>query len=78
MQKNEKKLETLIQTIRVYSQDIGMELDIEKYPMLIMKSGKRETKERIELPNKESIRTLREKENYKFFEILKVDTIKQV
>ena len=28
--KNEKELETLVQTIRIYSQDIGMEFGIEK------------------------------------------------
>ena len=37
-----KKLETLIQTIRIYSQDIGMKFDIEKCAMLIMRSGKRQ------------------------------------
>ena len=30
LQKNEKELETLIHTIRTYSQDIGMEFGIEK------------------------------------------------
>ena len=38
--KNEKELETLIQVVRIYSQDIGMEFGIEKCAMLIMKSGK--------------------------------------
>ena len=38
--KNEKELETLIHTIRIYSQDIGMEFSIEKCAMLVMKSGK--------------------------------------
>ena len=38
--KNEKELETLIQAVRIYSQDIGMELGIEKCAMLEMKSGK--------------------------------------
>ena len=32
---------------------------------------------RIELPNQEKIRTLREKETYKYLEILEADTIKQ-
>ena len=41
--KNEKELETLIRTIRIYSQDMGIEFDIEKRAMLITKSGKRET-----------------------------------
>ena len=42
-----------------------------------MKSGKRETTEGIELPYQERISTLKEKENYKYLEILKADTIKQ-
>ena len=43
--KTGKELETLIQTIRIYNQDIGMVFDIEKYAMLIMKRKKRETTE---------------------------------
>ena len=38
--KKEKELEILIQTVRIYSQDIGMEFVIEKCSMLVMKSGK--------------------------------------
>ena len=41
--KNGKELENLIQTIRIYSQDIGTEFGIEKCAMLIIKRGKRET-----------------------------------
>ena len=40
-----KELETLIQAVRIYSQDIGMEFSIEKCAMLIMKSGKRQMAE---------------------------------
>ena len=39
--KNENKMETLIQMIRIYSQDIRMELGIEKCAILIMKYGKK-------------------------------------
>ena len=39
--KNERELEILIETMRIYSQDIEMEFDIEKCAMLIMKIGKR-------------------------------------
>ena len=38
--KNEKDLETLIQTVRIYSQDIGMEFGTEKCAILVMKSSK--------------------------------------
>ena len=74
--KNEK-LETLIQTIRIYSQDIGMEFGMKNYAMLIMKKEKRKTIEGIELSNQESIRILGEKENYKYQRILEADGIKQ-
>ena len=35
--KNEKELDTLIETIRIYSQDIGMKFGTENRTMLIMK-----------------------------------------
>ena len=49
--KNEKELETLIQIIRIYNQEIGMEFGQEKWVMFIMKSGKRQIIERIEQLN---------------------------
>ena len=67
--KNEKDLETLIQTVRIYRQDIGMEFGIKKCAMLIMRCGKRQTKE-----IQERIRMVGEKENYKYFGILEVES----
>ena len=43
-----------------------------------MNCGRRETVEETELPNEESMKMLREKENYKCLEILKVDNIKLI
>ena len=76
--KNEKELETLIHAVRIYSQDIGMESGIEKYAMLVMKSGKRHLTDGMKLPNQDKIRTLGENETYKNLGILEADTIKQV
>ena len=45
--------------------------------MLIMKSGKQQMTEGIELSNKEKIGTLGEKKTYKYLVILETDTIKQ-
>ena len=45
--------------------------------MLIMRGGKRQIREEIELSNQEKIRTLREKETYKYLGILEVDSIKK-
>ena len=55
--KNEKELETLILSMRIYSQDIVMQFGREKCAMLVMGSGKWHTwwKE------SRKIRTLREK-----------------
>ena len=51
--KNERQLETLIRTVRIYSRDIGMEVGVEKCAMLVMKSGKQELTDRMELPNQD-------------------------
>ena len=58
--KNEKELEILIQAVRKYNDDIGMELGSEKYAMLIMKRGKRQITE----PNQEKKLECLEKRKY--------------
>ena len=78
MQKNKKELETLLHAVRIYSQDIGMEFGIEKYAMLVMKSGKRHMTDGMELQNHDRIRTLEENETYKYLGNLEADTLKQV
>ena len=40
--RNEKEMETLIYTVRIYSQDIRMESGIEKCAMLVMKTTRYE------------------------------------
>ena len=74
--KNEKELETQKHTVRIYSQEIGMEFGIEMCAILVMKSGKRHRADGIELPNQDKIRTLGENETY--LGILEADIIKQV
>ena len=71
--KNDKDLETLIQLIRIYSQDIGMEFGIEK---CARKIGKRQKTE--EIKDQEIIQTLGKKETYKYLRVLEADTIKKL
>ena len=71
-----KKNWKLIHAVRICSQDIGMEFGIEKCAILVMKSGKRHLTDGMELPNQDKIRTLGEKETYKYLGIFEVDTIK--
>ena len=55
-----------------------MEFGREKCAMLVMKSGERHMRGGMELPNQDKIRTLGEKETYKYLGILEANTIKQV
>ena len=57
--KNEKELDSLVQTVRVFSNDIGMQFGLDKCAVLIKKRGKIVKSDGIELPNHEKIRSLR-------------------
>ena len=73
-----KELEILIHAVKIYSQDIEMEFGFEKCAMLVMKSGKQHLTDIVKQPNQDKIRTLEEKENYKYLGILEAYTIKPV
>ena len=44
-------MDSLVQTVRVFSEDIGTQFGIEKCPMLVMKKGKIVKSVGIELPH---------------------------
>ena len=58
--RSEKGLDSLVQTVRVFSEDIGMEFGIEKGAMLVMEKGKIVKSVGIELPNGKVIMSLQE------------------
>ena len=66
-------MESLVQTVRVFSKYIGMEFSIEKCAMLVMEKGKIVKSVGIELPNGKAIRSLQEDESYKYLGILEAD-----
>ena len=53
---NKKELDSLIQTIRIFSKDIRMEFGIEKCTMLVIERGKIVKSVCIELPDGEVIK----------------------
>ena len=61
---------SLVQTVRVFSEDIGMEFGIEKCVMLVMEKGKIMKSVGIELPDRKVIKSLQEGESYKYLGIL--------
>ena len=69
-----KELESLIQTIRIYNQEVETEFSVEKYAMLKMKSGKREI---TDLRNMEIIRTFEEKGNFMYFGMLEANIVEK-
>ena len=62
---NAKSLESLIQTVHVFSNDIGMEFGVEKCAVLTMKKGKMANSDGIALPNK-TMKGLEEGDSYKY------------
>ena len=71
--RREKGLDSLVQTVHVFSEDIGMEFGIEKCAMLVMEKGKIVKSVGIGLPDGKVIKSLQEGEIYKNLGILEVD-----
>ena len=71
--RSEKELDSLVQTIRIFSKDIGMEFGIEKCAVLVIEKGKIVKSVGIELPKGKVIKSLQEGESYKYLGILEDD-----
>ena len=74
--KNEKELDTLVQTVRIFSEDIGMEFGIQKCAMVKVIRGHIVESPGIALPNGAEIRSLEKSEGYKYLGTLQSDDIK--
>ena len=62
--RSEKGLDSLVQIVHVFSEDIGMEFGIKKSAMLVMDRGKIVNSVGIELPDGNVIKSLQEGESY--------------
>ena len=71
--RSEKGLDSLVQTVRVFSKDIGIEFGIEKCAMLVMETGKIVKLVGIELADGKVMKSLQECESYKYLGILQAD-----
>ena len=70
-------MNSLIQTVRIFSEDIGMEFGIEKCAMLVMEKGKIVKSVGIELPGGKFIKSLLEGEIYNYLGILEADKLSE-
>ena len=71
--RSEKGLDSLIQTVRAMSEDIGMESGIEKCAMLAFEKGKIVKSDGIELLDGKVIKSLREGQSGKYLGVLEAD-----
>lgn len=75
--KNSMELESLINTVRIFSGDIGMEFGLQKCAILVMKRGK--TVERTHdmvMPDGGEIKAMGEDSDYRYLGVLECDTVK--
>ena len=68
--RSEKGLDSLVQTVRVFSEDVGMKFGIEKCATLVMEKEKIVKLIGIELPDGKIINSLQEGQTYKYLGIL--------
>ena len=68
--KSEETLDSLVQTVRVFSKDIGMQFGLDKCAALTMKRGRIVKSGGIEFPNDKKIRSLEQDSSYKYLGIL--------
>ena len=68
--KNRAEIESLINTVRIYSEDISMEFGFDKCASMGMRRGRIAEMEGIELQDGNLIRSLGPDQNYKYLGIL--------
>ena len=73
--KDEIQLESLVHTVRVFTQDNGMQFDIEKCAVLILKRGKVVHLDGIQLLGDNKIKTLKDGEGYKYLGVMEANEL---
>ena len=74
--KNEKGLDSLVQTVRIFSDDIGMEFGIDTCATLVLKRGKLTKFDGISLPDGTVMKVLIEETVYKYLGVIQADQIR--
>ena len=71
-----KSLKSLIQTVREFSNNIGKEFGVEKCAVLTIKKGKMAKINETALPNKTTVKGLKEGDSCKYLVVIQVDGTK--
>ena len=73
--RSERGLGSPIQTVRIFSEDIGMQFGFDKCAMLVMKKGKIVKSDSNELHNEKVIESPEEGESHKYLGVLETDEV---
>ena len=73
--KRESVLDCFIQTVRIFREDNGIKIWIDKGDILMMKNMKIVKSDGIELPNEKVIKLLEERESCKYLGLLEADEL---
>ena len=74
--KNKKGLDSLVQTVRIFNDDIGMEFGIYTCTTLVLKRGKLTKFDEISLPDGTVMKVLIEEAVYKYLGVIQADQIR--
>ena len=72
--KDENEIDSLVRTVNVFSEEIGMMFGVQKCGVVVMKREKVVKSDGIQLPNGESIKSVGE-EGFKYLGMLEIDEI---
>ena len=72
--KSERELDSLIQTVRIFSDYVGMVFGLNKCAVLVLKRGKMVQTEGIKLPDGKRMREVK-LDGYKYLGVLQLDSI---
>ena len=70
---NKKEIDSFVQTVRIFSDDIGMKFGLQKCAAKTI--GKRVNSDEIALPDDTQLRALGEEESYKYLGVLEADHV---
>ena len=73
---SESQIDSLIQTVRIFSGDINMEFGLTKCAVIILRRGKPIEFRGIPMPDNQMLPSLDKDDNYKYLGILEADNIK--
>ena len=73
--KSERALDCLVQTVKIFSKGIGIQFEIDKCAISVMKKAKIIKSDNIQMPNDKVFKSIEEGESYKYLGVLESDEV---